>query len=107
MHEDALLLSIQDGTIEQFENVDVVRSVSRNRDVVDFGCGGAGFGPDTTYVGFFYSADHDLAGAWCGPSDASQLQPSGKGFEWRQPDGDNRYYVEHICGEFYYYKASF
>ena len=37
VHEDALLLSIQDGTTEQFENVDVVRSVSRNRDVVDFG----------------------------------------------------------------------
>ena len=31
----------------------------------------------------------------------------GSGFEWREANGDNRYYVEHICGNFYYYEASF
>ena len=28
-------------------------------------------------------------------------------FEWQESNGDNRYYTEHICGNFYYYEASF
>ena len=36
-----------------------------------------------------------------------KLAPSGNGFEWQEANGDNWYYTEHICGNFYYYEASF
>ena len=75
--------------------------------VVDFSCGGAGIGSSTSYVGFYYTLDNDMTAVWCAPSFASLLMASGNGFEWHEPNGDNRYYTEHICGNFYYYEASF
>ena len=48
-----------------------------------------------------------MTAVWCAPGSAEDLVVSGDGFEWLQPDGDNRYYTEHICGHFYYYEASF
>lgn len=103
-HENALLQAIENADFSSLENRDVVKSIYPDEQCVDFYCGGAGFGSATSYVGFFYTPDHDMGAVWCG-CDAALLVPCGVGFEHRE--GDNRYYVEHICGNFYYYEASY
>ena len=104
-NEEELLKAIEAGDYSTFENQGFIKRIYTDETVVDFSCGGAGVGPNTSYVGFFYTLDNDMTAVWCAP--ASSLTPSGNGFEWQEANGDNRYYTEHICGNFYYYEASF
>ena len=106
-NEEGLLEAIENGDFSAYENKGFLKEIDADETVVDFSCGGAGMGSGTSYVGFYYTSENDMAAVWCAPSSADGLTPSGNGFEWKEPDGDNRYYTEHICGEFYYYEASF
>lgn len=105
--EAALLRAIEDGDFSAFEKKGFVKNVDADPNVVEFACGGAGIGSSTSYVGFYYTADHDMMAVWCAPPSGSFLTPSRNGFEWQEPNGDNWYYTEPICGNFYYYEASF
>ena len=106
-NEGKLLKAIETGDYSAFENQGFVKDIDADETLVDFSCGGAGVGSGTSYVGFYYTSENDIAAVWCAPSSASALTPSENGFEWQEPNGDNRYYTEHICGNFYYYEASF
>ena len=106
-NEEELLKAIENGDFSAFENKGFIKDIDPDEVVVDFSCGGAGVGSGTSYVGFYYTTGNDMTAVWCAPSSASLLTPSGNGFEWQEPNGDNRYYTEHICGNFYYYEASF
>lgn len=106
-NEEELLKAIEAGDYSAFENQGFIKRIYTEETVVDFSCGGAGFGPNTSYVGFFYTPDNDMTAVWCAPPSAGVLYPSGDGYEWQESNGDNRYYTEHICGNFYYYEASF
>ena len=106
-NEAELLAAVEHEDFSAFENQGFIRDVSLRNGVADFPCGGGGVGSGTSYVGFFYTAADDMAAVWCAPSSAALLTPSGDGFEWQERNGDNRYYVEHICGRFYYYESSY
>ena len=106
-NEEALLKAIEVGDLSAFENKGFLKGISTSKTAVDFSCGGAGVGSGTSYVGFYYTPDNDMTAVWCAPPHPGSLIPSGEGFLWQEPDGDNRYYTEHICGNFYYYEASF
>lgn len=106
-NEAALLKAIEDKDFSAYENKGFIKKIDCDILVVDFSCGGAGVGSGTSYVGFFYTADDDMAAVWCAPYSEASLEPSGSGFAWQEENGDNRYYTEHICGHFYYYEASF
>ncbi len=106
-NEEELLKAIEAGDYSAFENQGFIKDIDTDEKVVDFSCGGAGVGSGTSYVGFYYTPENDMVAVWCAPSSASALTPSGNGFEWKESNGDNRYYTEHICGNFYYYEASF
>ena len=106
-NEEELLKAIEAGDYSAFENQGFIKDIDTDETVVDFSCGGAGVGSGTSYVGFYYTLENDMAAVWCAPSSASALTPFGNGFEWQEPNGDNRYYTEHICGNFYYYEALF
>ena len=105
--EDELLEAIKSGDFSDFENQGLIKDINPDSQVVEFYCGGAGFGSGTSYVGFYYSPDDNMSAVWCAPPSDSSLIPSGDGFRWQEPNGDNQYYTEHICGNFYYYEASF
>ena len=105
--EYELLEAIESGDFSAFENKGFIKNIDATEPAVDFSCGGAGFGSATSYVGFYYSPDNSMTAVWCAPPSEGSLVPSGDGFLWQEPDGDNRYYTEHICGNFYYYEASF
>ena len=106
-NEEELLNAIEKGDFSAFENQGFIQEIDADEAVVDFSCGGFGVGSGTSYVGFYYTSGNNMVAVWCAPSYASALAPSGNGFEWQEPNGDNRYYTEHICGNFYYYEASF
>lgn len=106
-NKEALLKAIENGDLSAFENAGFIQDIDADETIVDFSCGGAGVGSGTSYVGFFYTPGHDMTAVWCAPSSPNVMIPTSTGYEWQEPNGDNRYYVEHICGNFYYYEASF
>lgn len=73
-------------------------------DIVNFSCGGAGLGSSTSYYGFYYTKNENLTAIWCC---GGAVVPDGKGWSWKESDGDNSYYTEKICDNFYYYEAHF
>ena len=103
--EDELLKAIENGDFSAFENKGFIKDIDADETVVDFSCGGAGIGSGTSYVGFYYTPNNDMTAVWCAPSSSGSLTPSKNGFEWRESNGDNWYYTEHICGNFFYYEA--
>ena len=105
--EAELLEAVETKDFSALEYNGFIKDVKVTASVVEFSCGGSGIGSATSYVGFYYTPDNDMTALWCAPSSADSLTPSGNGFAWKEPHGDNRYYTEHICGNFYYYKASF
>mgnify|MGYP007110308559 CR=1 FL=1 len=107
-NEEELLKAIEAGDYSAFENQGFIKDIDADETVVDFSCGGAGVGSGTSYVGFYYAPDDDMVALhWCGPRSADALKPAGAGYEWQEYNGDNYYFVEPICGHFYYYEASF
>lgn len=106
-NEEELLKAVEDGDFSAFENKGFIKDIDADETVVEFSCGGAGIGSATSYVGFYYTPENDMFAVWCAPSSDNSLIPSGTGFEWRDQNGDNWYYTEHICGNFYYYEASY
>lgn len=106
-NEADLLAAIDSGDFSDFENKGFIQDINPEEAAVEFSCGGFGVGSGTSYVGFYYSPNGDMNAVWCAPPSPGALKPSGKGFLWQEPNGDNRYYTEHICGNFYYYEASF
>ena len=105
--EDELLQAIEDRDFSAFEHKGFIQDISVGNAVVEFSCGGMGIGSATSYVGFYYTPDNDVSAVWCAPSSSALLIPSGNGFAWQEPNGDNRFYAEKICENFYYYEASF
>ena len=93
--------------IEKFENGDVVKTVYESEAYIEFYCGGSGIAPSGTYVGFYYTPDGKMAVIGESPSFVQKLIPCGDGFEWREMNGDNRYYTEQIGGNFWYYEETF
>lgn len=106
-NENTLLQAIESGDFSAFEKYPMIKQITPYETYVEFGCGGYGIGSATSYVGFYYTAENDMCAIAYSPSSASELKPCGNGYEWKEPNGDNRYYTEHICGNFYYYELSF
>lgn len=106
-HEEMLIACLKSGDYAPAERSILIREVNVEEDHVDFRCGASGFASQTSYRGFFYSEQDDMYAVWCAPPEGGQLIREGNGFFWEETEGDNRYYVEKICGHFYYYEASF
>ena len=71
-------------------------------------CTGSGIAPSSQDHGFYYAPDGLPVAVFdghilCGPE---ALAPDGNGYVYRD-SGQNRFYTEHIIGNFYYYSASF
>ena len=96
---------------DDFENVEKIKGIeeiSPEENYIDFYCGGKGIGSETSYYGFYYSKNNvidDTKGINC-PKDAV-LIPDGKGFSWNETGGDNRFYVEKIIDNYFYYESHY
>lgn len=104
-HQEELEARVETG---DFDGIGLpVLEVNTGEKCIEFECGGSGFGPETSYWGFFYTPEDDIYTVWCAPPRGSSFSPEGDGQHWQDPGGDNEFYVEHICGHFYYYEAHF
>lgn len=106
-NQNELLSCIERNDYTLLEKHQLIHRVEPPKNVVMFACGSAGVGSGASYVGFFYTPDNDMTAIRYAPTSADSLIASGNGFEWREKNGDNRYYTEKICEFFYYYEASF
>lgn len=104
VHQQELERRVETG---DFDGIGLpVLEVNAGETCVEFECGGSGFGPETSYRGFFYSAEDDIYAVWCAPPRGT-LCADGDGWSWQETDGDNECYIQHIVGHFYYYEAHF
>ena len=110
-HEGLLLRYIEKRDDEILKNQPMIRQIRISDAYIDFSCGGSGFGPETSYWGFYYSEKDDMSVLWCAHPADQRLEKSGDGYMWKEawydPRGDNTYYTEWICGHFYYYEMTF
>lgn len=104
-NEDALRKAIADNDFTAFEDHEIIKDVYANERVVDFYCGGYGLGAESAYVGFCYIPDNNITAVPGMPANGDLIKPSGAGFFYEE--GDNRFYAERICENFYYYEASY
>lgn len=92
------------GDFSLLSKVKGVTEVYQKRDCVDIYCHGTGIAPSSSTFGIFYSAEDNLWAVYGLPQDG-ELVPVGNGYRYRQPSGDNQYYVEPLSGHFYYYET--
>lgn len=105
-----ILDDINENDFTDTNNIDGVKEIYHDSDVIDVYCGGRGIGSATSYYGFYYSPDDLPKDAWCGSSFGrtfDELKPEGKGFAIKYSNDDNCYYTEKIRDNFYYYEAHF
>lgn len=110
-HESLLLSCIEQNDFSAVKKDAILQEIRVQDTYVDFQCQGAGFGPETSYWGFYYSDKYNMT-AVLGPLPSGQFfQKSGSGYLWKEswydPKGDNSYYVEQIGDHFYYYEMHF
>ena len=60
-NEEELLKAIEAGDFSAYENKGFIKEIDADETVVDFSCGGAGVGSGTSYVGFYYTSENDMA----------------------------------------------
>lgn len=105
-NEDVFIDAVQSGDYSTVELLSIVKTVYVAKDYVDFQGKGYGLGPSTHYYGIFYSHDGDLCAVdVAGPRE--ELTKSGAGYQYQENNGDNRYYVEPLGNNFFYYEAHF
>jgi len=104
-HREDIVLCIEQNDFTGLDQCGIIKEINVEEDHIDFFCGGRGFGAETFYCGFYYSPDNDCNAIWCAPN--GLLVQDGAGYSWQEGQGDNRYYVEEICDNFFYYEADF
>jgi hypothetical protein len=108
---DRIEACIQAGETDQLKDWNGIKDISVEKNgCIGFYCGGDGFGPATSYYGFYYSPSdtpYDMEHMTYG----SALLKEGKGWAWEEirgdRKGDNAYYTERICPCFFYYESHF
>lgn len=79
----------------------LVKGVGFADEYCEFWCISMGLAPDGATKGFFYTAAADPYSAYCHDG----YVPSGSGVLWHG-GGDNTCYMEHICGNFYFFEET-
>ena len=77
----------------------------KRRKAVDVFCGGTGIVPSSGYYGVLYLPEKDARAYFSEP--AEEWTVDGNGFCYRQKNGDNRFYVEPLGNDFYYYEQHY
>lgn len=73
-----------------------------NENIVQFYCGGTGLSTNSTYSGFYYSAD-DTPYAMEFSSSAVFTQTDENTYEWSNSDGTHQFLTERIVPHWFYY----
>ena len=105
LHAEELEATAQKaGYAEQKDGIIRICKCVNRPDMVEFSCWSKGLVPSSTYIGFYYS-ENDEPIPFQGVM--QELEESGKGWAWQQPESDNHGYTEKIMDKWYYFEASF
>ena len=110
-NKEKIVDCIQAGNADRLKDWKGIKDVwTLDNGCIVFYCGGEGFGPATSYYGFYYSPDDtpfDIEAMTGG----DPLVEEGNGWGWHECQnsrkGDNAYYTERICPCFFYYESHF
>lgn len=110
-NRDRIEACIQAGETDQLKDWKGVKDITIEKNgCIGFYCGGDGFGPATSYFGFYYSPDdipYDIEHMTYG----GELLENKGGWIWQEYRGDQRgdnvFYTERICPCFFYYESHF
>ena len=87
---------------KEFGATGVVKSVFKNRNnIIDFSCGEKGLATNSTYVGFYFSADNTLISPLF--DDIVFTEISDGVYEWQDEKGLHKSHIERICDNWFYY----
>ncbi len=106
-NESDLTKHIREKSFMELENTGIIEEINAHDDYIEFSCGGSGFGPNTSYWGFYYALSENAETAVRAFFGNAELTESGSGLEVREESGDNYSYTESITGRFYYYFSSY
>ena len=91
--------AFDNSAVEAILKIDGIKSIDVHINRIVFYCGGRGIIPASTNYGFIYSENDDFIGIG-----TSGVTEKGNGWLWQQDNGDNRFYIENIIDDFYYYE---
>jgi len=100
MRGDSVYEIISNDIFDNAMKIEGLLSISIRENYVNFYCGGSGFGSASSYYGFYYSENDRIM-------EDIELTQKGAGWEKREVDGDNWYYIEKIIDNFYYYEEHY
>ena len=86
---------------KEFGSTRVVKSVYKRSEITKFSCGGTGLATNSTYVGFYYSADNVPHSFLFG--DVVFTEVSDGVYEWQDERGLHKSHIERICDNWFYY----
>ena len=91
------------------EKVSGILEVKTENEHVDIRCRAGGFASETCYCGIFYSEKDDLLAECFSPvpENTEKLEADGSGYRYREPGGDNQYYVESLGNHYFYYETRY
>lgn len=93
-------VKLDNAVIEKVINIKGIEMISTEGSIIEFECGADGFGSESSYYGFYYTEKDNPEAIWCC---GGKLTKDGNGWSWKESNGDNSYYTEKICEDFYFY----
>lgn len=86
----------------EFGSTGVVKRVHKSRsEIIEFSCGGTGLATNSTYVGFYYSANDTVVSPCFNDVDFTAV--SDGVYEWQDERGLHKSHIERICDNWFYY----
>lgn len=105
-NKELLLNDISNEDFGNCKKLSEIKEVNVYDDHIEFYCGGSGAGGETTYSGFYYFGSLNQQEIFDALGQHDFVR-EGKGYIFRQTDGDNVIYIEPITEAFYYYYLKF
>jgi len=100
IRDNGIYERITNDVLQKAMNIKGLCSISVRNDIVEFSCGGRGFGSASSYYGFSYTVNENTMSS-------RGFIPEGNGWLLREENGDNWYYTERIVDGFYYYEENY
>ena len=100
IRENGIYERINNDVFQKAMSIKGLFSISVRNNIVEFSCGGRGFGSASSNYGFSYTENESTMSS-------RGFIPEGNGWILREENGDNWYYTERIVGNFYYYEEHY
>jgi hypothetical protein len=113
-NHEMLLQSIEQNDFSACNTISVIKDINSYNGYIEFYCGGAGMGGETSYCGFYYFENDDIPYVMDtmsifigGEKNKIVFVQEGGGYVWKDNQSDNLIYFEKIIDHFYYFEQEY